>query len=284
MVYHDVVRNDFKYNHEHYNYNTTIKVNDFEKQIKYLSRHYTLISLEDFIDWKTSKKTLPDNPLLITFDDGHSNLYHNAIPILNKYNIKGVFFVKSRSFGLTEQNYCEQFLSNFNSYKEGKTEYNLFRSANYQEQIKMIGNLSKHTKYDSTTAEKYEHLTVDQCIDIINHGHTIQSHSVNHFIMSALSDLMAEIEVRESKSTLENLFHKTVTCFAYPFGDPKYDYTSRDKDLLKKYGYTCGFSGEQHDPNGVTMHADNYSISRFGDVNHDLLYFKLLLSPIRLFK
>ena len=282
MVYHDIVNDDFQYDSEHYNYNTTIGIRNFEKQIKYLSKHYTPITLEDFTDWKINGKHLPENSLLVTFDDGHSNLYNNAIPILNKYNIKAVFFVKSALFGNIKQNYCEKYLSCFKSHKDGQEGYNIFRNACFEEQLNFIRKYKRRIKYDFVSEEKYGHMTIEQCRKLINDGHSVQSHSVNHFIMSALSDDMADAEIRESKIQLEKLFNETITSYAYPFGDPKYDYSDRERELLRKYGYLFGFSGEWQNPKGVSKSDDNYSISRFGDVNHDLLYFKLLLSPIRL--
>lgn len=91
-------------------------------------------------------------------------------------------------------------------------------------------------------------------------------------------------ELFESKQSLEQLFSHRVETLAYPFGDPRFDFGEREKIQAKNAGYLLAFSGERRDVNGVTRNEDNFSISRFGDVNHDFLYFKLLLSPIRLVK
>lgn len=283
MVYHDVIdKTDIDCNH--YNYNTTISRIRFAKQLKYINRHYSPITLDDFIAWKYKDQPLPANPVLITFDDGHTNLYKNAIPELNKYNIKGVFFIKSNSFGKIEQNYCEQYLSYSSSYQKGQKMYTNFRIAALSEQLNMIASQESKQQYDTTNEQKYKHLTIEECHSLLKSGHSIQSHTIHHYILSSLNDNESDFEIMESKKKLEEIFKYNISCLAYPFGDPNYDYGDREKKLAKKAGYLLAFSGERKTPNGVSKDEDNFSISRFGDVNHDFLYFKLLLSPIRLVK
>ena len=36
---------------------------------------------------------LPENPIMITFDDGYEDNYQNAYPILKKYGFTGTIFV-----------------------------------------------------------------------------------------------------------------------------------------------------------------------------------------------
>lgn len=283
MVYHDVI-DSINIHSNHYNYNTTISKIRFAKQLKYINKYYNPITIDDFIEWKYKNKSLPANPVLITFDDGHSNLYKNAIPELNKYNMKGVFFIKSDSFGKIEQNYCERYLSYSSSYQEGQKMYLKFRIVPFNEQLKMLTSQEDKNQYDTINEKKYKHLTQEECLSLLKSGHSIQSHTIHHYILSSLNDNEANFEIMESKKDLEKVFKYNISCLAYPFGDPNYDYGDREKKLTKKAGYLLAFSGERKNLNGISKDEDNFSISRFGDVNHDFLYFKLLLSPIRLIK
>lgn len=280
MVYHDIVETG--YVKSHYNYNTTIDVARFRKQVKYLVKYYTPITLDEFVAWKLYNRPLPKNPVLFTFDDGHENLFIHALPVLEEFGIKGVFFVKSNSWGKIEQNYCERFLSYTSDYKEGSEQYQLFRSLEYKKQLELLENRKNDRQYDTLNKEKYSHLTIEQCKEILRLGHSIQSHSVNHYIMSSLEEDDACKEIVESKNSIEDLLCNKVVCFAYPFGDPNYDYGEREMRIVRSSGYQFAFSGEYKNVNGVTRAENNFSISRFGDVNHDFLYFKLLLSPVRL--
>lgn len=283
MLYHDIISDELDLQSD-YNYNTTITRSRFAQQVKYICKHYTPITLNEFIEWKTQNKELPHNPVLFTFDDGHANLYHHAIPILNQYNIKGVFFIKSNSFGKIEQNYCERFLSYASSYKEGRQKYDLFRSSKFEQQISLIQQVEKDNIHHDLNKEKYLHLNINECRFLLQNGHSLASHSVHHYILSSLNDKDSMAEIQQSKQQLEQLLEIPISCFAYPFGDPRHDFSEREKSYLKKAGYIMGFSGEGGRKEGVSRNDENFSIPRFGDVNHDFLYFKLLLSPIRLLK
>lgn len=71
-----------------------IEPDDFDWQMKYLVDHgYHSISTDELYDFLAGKGTLPDRPVLITFDDGYVDNYTNAYPILKKYNLKATIFI-----------------------------------------------------------------------------------------------------------------------------------------------------------------------------------------------
>jgi hypothetical protein len=70
-----------------------ISTKNFEKQIKYLSKTYNIISLYDLISHIKNKISFLPNSVVITFDDGLKNNYINAFPILQKYNTKATIFL-----------------------------------------------------------------------------------------------------------------------------------------------------------------------------------------------
>jgi len=68
----------------------------FEEQIKTLiSANYTFITNEELADAISGKSKLPQNPILLTFDDGYDDFYTDVFPILKKYNIKATNYVIS---------------------------------------------------------------------------------------------------------------------------------------------------------------------------------------------
>ena len=72
----------------------SIEPEDFDWQMKYLVEHgYHTISPDELYDFLAGQGTLPDRPVLITFDDGYEDNYTNAYPILKKYNLKATIFV-----------------------------------------------------------------------------------------------------------------------------------------------------------------------------------------------
>lgn len=66
----------------------------FEEQLRYLKEEgYTAISLREFFEARGGKRTLPDKPVIITFDDGYKDNLTEAQPLLEKYGMKGTVFV-----------------------------------------------------------------------------------------------------------------------------------------------------------------------------------------------
>lgn len=67
---------------------------DFDKQMAYLrDNNYHTITPEQLYDNLENNAPLPENPVLITFDDGYRDNYKNAYPILKKYGYSATIFV-----------------------------------------------------------------------------------------------------------------------------------------------------------------------------------------------
>ena len=66
----------------------------FEKDMKYLSDNgYKSIGLDELIYAINNNKVLNSKSVVITFDDGYRDQYINALPILEKYDMKATFFI-----------------------------------------------------------------------------------------------------------------------------------------------------------------------------------------------
>lgn len=283
---------------------TSLSIEAFQSQIIYLKKHYSFISLSDFINWKLYKKQLPPNPVLVTFDDGHKNT-SPALLILQKENIQATLFLKTRSLGLISENYFEQIINRMRTssldtfsyrdivfYKKDSLErivYDYFRKMKYAEQVDFMKEMDKQLKNgdeipSKDKEEKFLHFSEAECDDILLQGHTLQSHSVNHFVLSSLSDQQSYEELKDSKSFIEERWKRKVLAFAYPFGDSRYDYGVREMNYAEEIGYSIAFSGETLGDQFVDSSCNNYNIPRLGSVAVDLPYFKMLISGFRLFK
>lgn len=58
-----------------------------------------IIGLDRFIAWRDGKSDLPDNAVIISFDDGYSGNFQHALPLLQEFGSSGTFFVVSRKIG-----------------------------------------------------------------------------------------------------------------------------------------------------------------------------------------
>ncbi|WP_303840407.1 polysaccharide deacetylase family protein [Selenomonas ruminantium] len=72
----------------------SVRPEDFDSQMKYLRDNgYHSISPDELYEALAGSGQLPENPVLITFDDGYEDNYTNAYPILKKYGFKATIFV-----------------------------------------------------------------------------------------------------------------------------------------------------------------------------------------------
>lgn len=87
LMYHSIVERKIPF---------SISPINFEKQVKYLKENnFKFLTIQDLEDINN----IPNKSVLITFDDGYENIFINAVPILEKYNIPAVFFVSTNVIG-----------------------------------------------------------------------------------------------------------------------------------------------------------------------------------------
>jgi peptidoglycan/xylan/chitin deacetylase (PgdA/CDA1 family) len=68
----------------------------FEAQLRYLVEHgYEPITLESLVMHLQIGCSLPPKPVVLTFDDGFTDHYTNAYPLLKRYGFVGTFFIVS---------------------------------------------------------------------------------------------------------------------------------------------------------------------------------------------
>lgn len=86
-------------------------INNFIKQINYLSKHYEIISPSMFFELINSEKQIKGKKMLLTFDDGIKNNQY-AIDELDKRNISAFFFVVPEFIETTDERQKEYFVKN----------------------------------------------------------------------------------------------------------------------------------------------------------------------------
>lgn len=71
-----------------------VNPNVFEQQLQTLiAAHYTFITARDLGNLLDGSKPIPQNPIIITFDDGHWDLDTSVLPLLKKYNIHATAYI-----------------------------------------------------------------------------------------------------------------------------------------------------------------------------------------------
>lgn len=84
----------------------TVTPGEFEKQIRYIiGKDYNVISLEEAVQYLQTDFEKASGSIVITFDDGYRDNYHNAYPLLRKYHIPATIFLISDFVGDTGNKY-----------------------------------------------------------------------------------------------------------------------------------------------------------------------------------
>ncbi len=70
----------------------------FRKQMEFFKENFNVVRMEQVIDAVKGKSNLPENAILLTFDDGYADNYTYAFPILEEFGFQGSFFIPGKTF------------------------------------------------------------------------------------------------------------------------------------------------------------------------------------------
>lgn len=72
-------------------------IDTFKSQLGYIKTQYRVITMEELFESAAKKKKLPQNAMLLTFDDGLIDHFENVFPILQNEGMQGSFFPPARA-------------------------------------------------------------------------------------------------------------------------------------------------------------------------------------------
>jgi peptidoglycan/xylan/chitin deacetylase (PgdA/CDA1 family) len=77
----------------------------FEQHIAYLSHHsYTPITVTQFVNSLAQEvSVLPERPVVLTFDDGFTDFFLDALPILKRYGFSATLYIPTAFIGQTSR-------------------------------------------------------------------------------------------------------------------------------------------------------------------------------------
>lgn len=129
------------------------------------SMGFTPITSSDLISFANGEGTLPDKPIILTFDDGYYNNYSYAYPLFKRYRIKGIISVigkytddYSKDNAIMDNSYSYM---NYTQIKE-LHESGVFEIANHTYDMHHIDGRKGVLRKKSESAETYKkNLTQD---------------------------------------------------------------------------------------------------------------------------
>lgn len=230
---------------------------NFERQMEYLHRNFTIVSLDDLVNYIKSEKSLPKKAAVVTLDDGYKDNYLYAFPILQKYRVPATIFLTTNCitnnslFWWDQVSYVIQHTSVKQLNLDGIGFFQLqpkYRKVHVQSTI--IERLKKVTEKDKNLLiERLRKLSrVEIPYDVgkelilswndITEMHKSNigfgAHTANHPILANVTLEQARSEIVESKKSIEDRLGANVTSFAYPDGN----FNPRIVELVRKSGFT----------------------------------------------
>jgi peptidoglycan/xylan/chitin deacetylase (PgdA/CDA1 family) len=233
-----------------------VHVDRFERQMRYLARHYTVVPLE-----RSREAAADGRRIAITFDDGYASVFRYAYPVLKALRLPATVFVSTAfvqrrtimwwdrvrlairatrdpAVSIRYAGRRERFVVDSPAAKRTALVrlHTILRGLPHIERERVLDSLDGGVAPGNRAP--HEPLTVGQMHEMAAHGISFQSHGVTHAAFSSLTDAQIKGELRDSKATIERWLDRPVTWFAYPFGDRD----PRSRAALEDTGYVGAVS------------------------------------------
>jgi len=297
LMYHGVDNQQTDFNSD--DPSLVISTKNFEKQIKYLSKSYNIISTHGLASHIKKKIPFPSNSVVITFDDGLKNNFINAFPILQEHNAKATIFLIAGYIDTLKINWLNRFyyaikkigIGEFvEEFKRGFPAYsNLIGKAGQKDVMEYIEFILKY-KVDDNIRKKFIqglynkfrikinkekikdlYLSWKEIKKMADAGISFGSHTSTHPVLSTLNYEKAKKEIVNSKQNIEVELNKKINLFAYPYGDRE-SFDLDTKKILTDCNYLCAFSTID---GFNSLNSDLYELKRIFIVDEPFYCFKL---------
>ncbi len=243
----------------------TTSARALSEQLEYLTKHYTVHSLQAIAERLERNESLPSRAAVITIDDGYRDAYQVAYPILRRYQVPATVFVPTdfldRKLWLwtdklrfltahakqqspevvVKDRRMRLDLANPESRLKAATQVNsVLKSLPDEEKEAEISNIAATLGVTllSLPPSEYEPLTWEEAREMDAGGVAIESHTVTHPILTKIGEEQLRYELRQSRSRLQAMLGKEASLFCYPNGS--YDF--RVRQGVESAGYKCAVS------------------------------------------
>ncbi|MDR2844055.1 MAG: polysaccharide deacetylase family protein, partial [Candidatus Symbiothrix sp.] len=220
VFYHTVSDNYLPHIHPLY---APKSVRTFRQDLDYLLKYFQAVDIHAIRKHVSQEKKITQPSFHLSFDDGLSEVYHNALPVLMEKGIPATVFVNSRFVDNQEL---------FFRHKAALIIDKLRRQKGVSAAIQKIKkiNSADNALLDVVAAvqgidfqdylqQQQPYLTVEQLKTMQKNGFTIGGHSIDHPHYSLLSEEEQIRQTVESCLYVRDVFHEPALYFAFPFSD-----------------------------------------------------------------
>jgi len=223
----------------------------FSQQMAYLARHYRVISLQEVPSLLKEKKAIPPKTVAITFDDGYSDNYHVAYPILKRLGLPATIFLATDFVGGDKIPWWDELILLLEDPPEDLEKVKLAPSLYPAEIHQCLRKIHRSQRVANSPwishlitllnhmptgqrekilidlkrvlgmarfSGKNLMLSWDQVQEMSKHGILFGAHTQSHAFLDELSEEGAFREMARSKEIIEEKTGKGVEAFSYPKG------------------------------------------------------------------
>lgn len=202
-------------------FNTVVSLKRFTAQIDSLQKLCPVISLSDAAAQLSSGRMRSDVQAVLTFDDGHRDMYEKAFPVLRTRGLPAAIFLAT-------------------DYVGGKMPFDRMKPPRPSIRREIMRFLKPDLK-DGAAIEREDGgcVTWEEAREMMDAGFEIGSHGMSHRSLTGIPVREAAFEIIESKRVIEDRLGRACSHFAFPFGSPL-DYNQTLIDRVRDAGYmTC---------------------------------------------
>lgn len=300
IVYHGIIANGNTFHPF-----TLLSLSDFERQIKFLKKHYTILSLKETVHLMQQKKKLPCRVAVITFDDGYYNNLTYALPILQKHQVPVTIFLTTGYIGTKKLLPIDQayLICRYTQKLKSQTRpeigleslsftNDMERENSFSKLVKVLKKIPTHDQKlclaslqqelqvpdfeeDKKIYQDFRLMSWAEVLKLKKSGWVdFGSHTVSHEILTNVPDQIAEKEIIDSKIMLEEKLNEPISFFAYPNGQ-QIDFNSQHIHLLYKHGYSAAVTTipalNSHQENIYTLKRMNFGSGLSANMNYFIL-------------
>ncbi|HEY3476974.1 MAG TPA: polysaccharide deacetylase family protein [Anaerolineales bacterium] len=280
---------------------------EFARQMEYLAKWFTVVSLKQVVEWLDGRGDLPPYAALITFDDGYLDNYTSGYPILRQYGFPAVIFLTTEHIGTDAPFYWDMAaycfshtLSDHLSFPDGSvirwanSEQLARATKHWIECMKVLPHDEKQRYVDRLPEElgvavpegffeelmmNWEHIREMQA-----GGIEFGAHTLHHPILTRIPLEQVAAEVQGSKSRIEDELGEPVLGFAYPNGQAS-DLNGTIQAIVAASGIRAAFTLINGPSPLQEVKRDPYAIRRiFISHRHSLPEYALLVSPVNRYR
>jgi peptidoglycan/xylan/chitin deacetylase (PgdA/CDA1 family) len=207
-----------------------------------LRRRFEVLPLEELAERARSRK-LPRNAVAVTFDDGYRDNYTNAFPLLRELGLPATIFLTTdaldrggllwhdRVFDAFHRSRNEEARASFTA------ELGRLRRVSPEERDRRIVSLLEELGVEENGASGWEKMSWPEAREMASQGISFGAHTVDHPILTRVSESEARRQIRESKERIEKELGSRITMFAYPNGGAA-DFNRSTEKLVEEEGFS----------------------------------------------